>query len=481
MRPIPSAVRALPLLLLLATSPTHATTITVNTLTDTGSVDDAVCSLREAIQSSNLNADVNAGFAACHDGAAYGVDTIRFSVAGTILLGSALPALTDASETTIHGDTDGDGDLDVNVSGASLYQPFSVTAGGIAHLRFIGILNGHNALDGGGLLNNGILQLTGCLLSTNLSDLDGGGIYNTGALAILDSTLSGNTAGSDGGAVYNQGGTLIVRNSRLLENQGGYGGAIFNVTPGSVTVSDSVLSNNLAGRYGGGVSSSGSAYVFASRLSGNVAVIDGGGMYEEAGTFTASNCTFSGNGAKGSGGGIMVVAGEADVENATIAGNSATAGGGLFAAPQTDVALSNTILAGNTTGGNCSGTVTDGTVNLEEGTSCGFGAGSLNDVAAGLGPLANNGGPTPTHALLAGSRAIDAGLASICAGAAVGNLDQRGEPRPIDGDGDGTAQCDIGAFEAGAVSVLQVPTLDPLGLGLLGLGIGALALRRLRR
>jgi hypothetical protein len=63
----------------------------------------------------------------------------------------------------------------------------------------------------------------------------------------------------------------------------------------------------------------------------------------------------------------------------------------------------------------------------------------------------------------------------------VGNLDQRGEPRPVDGNGDGTAQCDIGAFEAGALSVIAVPTLDPLGLGLLGLGIGALALRRLRR
>jgi len=477
------AVRALPLLLLLATSRVHATTITVDTLADTGSVDDAVCSLREAILSSNANADVNPGFAACHDGAAYGADTIRFDVSGTILLASALPTLTDSSETTILGDTDGDSDLDVNVSGASLYQPFSVAAGGIAHLMSIGILNGHNALDGGGLLNAGILQITRCLLSTNTSDGDGGGILTSGALAILDTTLTGNIAGSDGGAVYNQGGTLIIRNSRLLDNQGGYGGAVFNLNPGSVTLSDSVLSNNFAGRYGGGISSSGTASVFGSTLSGNVAAIDGGGIYEEAGSLTTSNSTYSGGGAKGNGGAIMVVAGEADLENVTITGSGATAGGGLFVSPQTDVALSNTIVAGNTTGGNCAGTgaITDGTVNLDDGTSCGFGGGSLSGVAAGLGPLANNGGPTPTHALLAGSPAIDAGFASICASAAVGNLDQRGEPRPVDGNGDATAQCDIGAFEAGTLSVVQVPTLDSLGLALLGCGIGGLALRRLRR
>src|SRR5262249_31099524 len=65
-----------------------------------------------------------------------------------------------------------------------------------------------------------------------------------------------------------------------------------------------------------------------------------------------------------------------------------------------------------------------------------------------LGPLQNNGGQTETHALLPGSPAIDAGDA-VCtdANGAPLTTDQRGKPRPVDGNGDGTRACDIGAFE----------------------------------
>jgi hypothetical protein len=60
--------------------------------------------------------------------------------------------------------------------------------------------------------------------------------------------------------------------------------------------------------------------------------------------------------------------------------------------------------------------------------------------------LGENGGSTPTHALADDSPAIDAGDNNACP-----PTDQRGASRPVDGDGDGQAVCDIGAYEYGAV------------------------------
>ena len=69
-----------------------------------------------------------------------------------------------------------------------------------------------------------------------------------------------------------------------------------------------------------------------------------------------------------------------------------------------------------------------------------------------LGPLQNNGGPTQTHALLPGSPAIDAGNSFGCRDnlGALLATDQRGFFRTADGDSNGTARCDIGAYEAKA-------------------------------
>ena len=74
--------------------------------------------------------------------------------------------------------------------------------------------------------------------------------------------------------------------------------------------------------------------------------------------------------------------------------------------------------------------------------------GHITNVDPLLGPLANNGGPTSTHALLGGSPAIDAGNPSDVGGAfSCFPFDQRGMPRPADGDGNEVPICDMGAFE----------------------------------
>jgi hypothetical protein len=101
------------------------------------------------------------------------------------------------------------------------------------------------------------------------------------------------------------------------------------------------------------------------------------------------------------------------------------------------VLLLNTILADSPSGQNCSGAVSDGGHNLSSDASCNFtNASSLNSISPRLGPLADNGGPTLTMALLAGSPALDAGDDLACPPA-----DQRGIPRPQG------SHCDIGALE----------------------------------
>jgi hypothetical protein len=89
------------------------------------------------------------------------------------------------------------------------------------------------------------------------------------------------------------------------------------------------------------------------------------------------------------------------------------------------------------------GRLSSGGSNLDSDGSCGFvESGDQNGSDPHLGPLAENGGWTQTHALLPGSPAIDAGGAVGCA-----DRDQRGLARSQDGNSDGTAACDIGAFE----------------------------------
>jgi hypothetical protein len=139
----------------------------------------------------------------------------------------------------------------------------------------------------------------------------------------------------------------------------------------------------------------------------------------------------------------------------TITGN---VGGDGIRTSNALMTLGNTILANNLNG-DCRGTVSSTGYNLVSipagCTIVGDTTGNIIGVDPMLGPLAFNGGPTQTHALLTGSPAIDAG-AVACPPPAT---DQRGIARPQDGDGDGTTICDIGAFEVeGSLPPTATPT-----------------------
>jgi hypothetical protein len=213
-------------------------------------------------------------------------------------------------------------------------------------------------------------------------------------------------------------------------------------------------------------------------------------------TVTFRNSTISGNSlstgsATAQGGAIANTGGSVFVlSNTTVTNNSAKTAGGLFQAGAGSITLRNSILAGNsasTVGPDCNGPIASQGHNLVGVTAgCTFAAstGDLLNVSANLGPLASNGGPTQTHALNAGSVAIDAGDPGVpgSGGTACEATDQRGITRP-----QGPA-CDIGAFEVvvGAPPppppvVTAVPTLGEWMLYSLSALLALFGIGRLRR
>jgi hypothetical protein len=174
---------------------------------------------------------------------------------------------------------------------------------------------------------------------------------------------------------------------------------------------------------------------------------------------TIENSTLSGNEATDDGGGIHNLwTATAILNNVTVNANaSGDLGGGVYEAGGT-FNLRNTLLANNTDVSgdpHCYGTLTSQGYNLIESvtsncTISGDTTGNVTGQPALLGPLADNGGPTLTHALRAGSPAIDAGNPATTGSGGMSCIatDQRGWTRPIDGDSDGSASCDIGAYEA---------------------------------
>jgi predicted outer membrane repeat protein len=181
-----------------------------------------------------------------------------------------------------------------------------------------------------------------------------------------------------------------------------------------------------------------------------------------------TNSTVSNNTAGSQGGGISAGS-YTTVTNSTLSGNSAPFGGGIYGSPGTNEpapTIANSIIANNPSGGNCGGTIMDDGNNFDDDDTCGPGFAPITPDVDFDTELADNGGPTQTHALLEGSVAIDA------AGDCGLETDQRGYPR-----NDGA--CDSGSYEYQDID--DVPATTVVGLVVLLLTVFGTGLYFVRR
>jgi hypothetical protein len=274
----------------------------------------------------------------------------------------------------------------------------------------------------------------------------GGGEPST----VLDAMGSPHRVLNVTGGVVTISGVTVTGARESLEDGAGIevaGGA--NLTLSGVSVIGNTVKPNGSG---GGIEALGASTltINASTIANNRAY-NGGGL-EVDGTAVITNSTISGNhaGAKGDngdGGGLEGSAGTAlTLINDTVANNECFNGPTCGAGIDIAATAKNTIVADNlgsneeateVTPNNCDATITSTGPNIENANDCAFAAhGGMSNTDPLLGPLANNGGPTDTQNLLAGSPAIDHGTGSGCPSA-----DQRGVPRPQG------STCDVGAVE----------------------------------
>lgn len=361
--------------------------------------------------------------------------TFSTSVTGTIALVSDGLAIT--KNLTIQGP----GSNLLTVSGSNFFRVFNISGPIAVNLKRLTISDGRvNAGGGSGIVNfdRSNLIVDDCVITGNRSQI-GGAIYNISAtITLLNSTVTNNLA-TNGGGIYNVGTTNII-NSTISGNSSERGGGIYTfATSSTVNVLNSTISSN----------------VVSNNLSLDAA---GGGIYIGTGVLNLVNSTITGNMASGSstrnsyGGGVynetgINGSGTISVKSTIIANNSLS-GGILRVGPDVSGVF-------NSQGYNLIGK-NEGSANFPSGTPnlnldiVGTTAVPVNPL---LGPLASNGGPTQTHALLAGSPAIDKGSPATnpATGSAL-TTDQRGFTRPVNDPSippAGTAgnNSDIGAFE----------------------------------
>jgi uncharacterized repeat protein (TIGR01451 family) len=333
---------------------------------------------------------------------------------------------------------------DIAGSHLTITETTTIRGGGLITLQGNGsarILN----VDNNTLILDGLTLSNGRALTSSPNDAGGAlRIVNSSVVTIAESTLSNNQADFLGGAIFADNSKLNIRHSSLFDNQARFGGAIYIRTlsnPGSMAkatiINSAIISNTATDGDGGAIRTFDTELTIvnstlsnnrALEVSGGLPGGDGGGI-SVSGSIGSSitlitNTTIYSNFASINGGGIQADSGSGNVKNTIVARNVATT---------TNVA-------------NCSSAslLSNGN-NIDSGNGCNFSAGSdLPNTDPLLGPLANNGGNTFTHAPLPGSPAINTADNTACAAAPVSNVDQRGVLRPQG------VTCDIGAVEATA-------------------------------
>lgn len=356
------------------------------------------------------------------------------------------------------------------------------------------------ARNGGGInVQSSTVILDNSTVSNNEANNHGGGVFASATSStIVNSTLSGNSSGSSGGALYTSYAGIDIEGTDILNNDAGSGAGIFADNHSILTVDNASISKNRASSRGGGIVSQNDASVRLNEttVSSNTSTQLGGGVQVTLnGHLSIDRSTLEDNSAN-LGGALFLYSGHAQVYNSTISNNEALATGGIYvnlgnleenkigtlsllnstvsdnyaqigaggvSIDRPDkLILSNTIISGNAIyqGGLRDIAVGDATL-INNGFNL-FGDASLtsaesfyltlnpNDITATsngtdptqlssiLEPLADNGGPTITHALPAGSPAINAANNSLCLATPINNIDQRDISR---------SNCDIGAYE----------------------------------
>jgi hypothetical protein len=440
----------------------------------------------------SVNADVTITGVTIRNGAG-------FAGAGLYVASHNVLTLTNS---TVSGNTSCNG-----CSGAGLYMESDVPAV-ISGCTFANNTTGNNA-DAGAIRSwNSKLAITGSTFTGNEAAGRGGAINHggiSGSLLIVDSVFSNNTVSGTapaGGAIWHDSSTMVISNTTILNNStngdggaialsGGrasiygsliannsavdsdscYGGAIYNF--GSLLlIEDSVLRGNWVsgtGSTGGAIFGDGPVTLNRSTVSGNSASYTSGGIHSQE-SLTMTNVTISGNSATNTGGGFLHTGSAVgNVVNCTIVDNALTGGspyGGGGIQVYGTVNMTNTLLADNDLA-NCGiigsgASLNSGGHNLEDGNSCNLGAtGDLINTDPAITWLSAMAPPVGApgsqermslHALGRSSPAIDNGDDTACP-----PTDQRGVSRPVDGDGDSTATCDIGTFEFDLLNPVFLP------------------------
>jgi hypothetical protein len=355
----------------------------------------------------------------------------------------------------------------------------------------------------------GVCTMEGNTFTGN-SAHSGGGAYaynHSGTITITNNTLSGNDVTYDGGGAHaaSFSGTVTLTNNMFTNNGSDMagGGAYAASTSNSVTLTGNTFAINNATSDGGG------AWVvsyFAMTLTGNTfdknTSRNGGGVYAEpyGGEATITNNSFTGNSAPDTGGGAYVetnFAGTTSFSGNTLSGNSAGRGGGIAISDYSGSATTN--LANNTLSGNTAAIEGGGVYVMSSGTADIYNNIVRGNAAATGGDIFLNGGPSLTATLSYNNYSVFDTLGTFTVNEDASNIDldplfvdatapdpadwdlhlqpdspcmdagdnalvpadlttdRDGQPRILDGDGDGTATVDMGSDEFAYAEISVTP------------------------